>query len=334
MSNGRPARRHLHPNPFRRSRRTDRHLRVWRVSKSHHKLACPPEEPWPPRLEVSARPASSNEVTSTSLATPPAAPAAGRSDRHGARGSAKRGQVDQCDLDLATIAGVDRARAVDDRKSHAWQPNPNVDGPTPPFRTEWPRDLRRHEGAMAGASSTSTALNRSMPASPSPGWASVVRGRGGRPPDGWTRGHRLLWPRVRHAQQPPSRALPRAAVGAVVVVATRPGTAGLIAFEVNRGGAPHAELGAVRRAALNVAGRAVVAEQDRGAGGQRPRKSVATPSCGSVTRTCPTSVISRSAEVPSVGQVRSPSGGSSIRPRTSCTGPGRPDGARRARRPG
>src|SRR4029078_12134183 len=36
------------------------------LTECHHKLSCPPEEPWPPAPRVvSASPASSNDVTST-----------------------------------------------------------------------------------------------------------------------------------------------------------------------------------------------------------------------------------------------------------------------------
>ena len=109
-------------------------------SKSHHKLACPPEEPWPPSpREVPAKPASSNEVTSTSSGnstrcTSSWAIRSPRCTMMGCSGS----RLIKCHLDLAAIARVDRAGAVDDRKSHARsQTRPRMHQPHHPVR-EWP----------------------------------------------------------------------------------------------------------------------------------------------------------------------------------------------------
>ena len=61
-----------------------------------------------------------------------------------------RVQVDQRNLDLSTVARVDGARTVDDRKSHAGrQSRAGVDQADHPVR-DGDRDARAHQGAMPG----------------------------------------------------------------------------------------------------------------------------------------------------------------------------------------
>lgn len=59
-----------------------------------------------------------------------------------------RVEVDQCDFDLATVARVDRARAVDDRKPHPRrQARARMDKAHHPQR-DGDCDARRHQGTL------------------------------------------------------------------------------------------------------------------------------------------------------------------------------------------
>ena len=164
-------------------------------SECHHKLACPPEEPWPPSpRDVSASPASSNDETSTSSTNSTRCTSnwAIRSPRlHHDR--LARVEVDQRDLDLATIARVDGARTIDDRKPHPrGQSRTGVDQSDHPER-DGDRHARPHQGTPARCQSDVFCAVEVNPgvAVDERGWASGARDRGGQPPDWSTRGHRL-----------------------------------------------------------------------------------------------------------------------------------------------
>ena len=159
-------------------------------ARRHQELACPPEEPWPPSPRVVYQPGrprrttprpfnsgSSTRWTSNWAIRSPA-------DRDGLAGV----EIDQRHLDLAAVAGVDGAGAIDDRKSNTrGQTGSRVHQPTMPCGIATAIPVAT-SARWPGGSSRSSALNRSTPASPS--WARLGIGQIGsneRPQDGWTR---------------------------------------------------------------------------------------------------------------------------------------------------
>src|ERR1700722_18442333 len=178
-----------------------------------------------------------------------------------------RVEVDQGYLDFAAVTGVDRARAVDDRRAHARsQTRAGMDQPD---HAVWDGngDAGRHQRPLTGRQldlERAVKVDARIPVVSTTGHRQIAiqahnRQRGGHDVRDYS------WPRVRYARHVAIRALPRTVVGAVVVVAAGTGAGRADRARGEPGRARTADLGAVCRAASRRRRRPAVVRQDRGA---------------------------------------------------------------------